>query len=168
MLFLNKKYNKYYDNYLNLYNVLLDCSHYWIDKNSIIFFEKILEEKKSVDISLIEIKEIIELYKYIYYLYKDIGKKIKYDLQNRKKMNEQFSIYLNNLDDIIKIYTNIEKVSPNEDYLKQKGMFITSKKNLKSIQNKINMILDQIEKNEHLINRKISKINIEKIQLTEY
>lgn len=56
ILELKKKYDIFYDNYLNLYNNYSDCSHYWIDNDSKKFFDILLEEKKKIKYEFYRIK----------------------------------------------------------------------------------------------------------------
>lgn len=167
LIFLNKQYDIYYDNYLKLYNILMDSSNYWNDMNSKAFYDKIITQKKDLNFILVEIKEVIDLYDYIYQLYKNIGKKIEFNIGFRNKMNEQFSLYLKCIDDIIKIYNNLN-IEMNDEFLLQKNHFISVRKTLIDIQDKINSILDEIDKNEHLINKRMSSINIQKLAVKDY
>lgn len=118
--------------------------------------------------SFIELKEIIELYNYIYFLYKNFGKKIKFNNSFCNKMNDKFSEYLIIIEQIINIYESIEQVYNNDIIKKHKLYFINLKTNIIDLKNSVNKVINNIIKNEHLINRRISKISITKNSIINY
>lgn len=156
--------------YYNLYNELSNCSIFWNDNNSILFFDNVGSEKIAVSETITEFRQIMEIYNYLINKYSEFGNKIKIDTKQKNDILKKIDNYIDDIDDILNSFNNLSfrfdrTISDNiyRDIDKLKDI-INILYNLKS---KIKKHFDSFEEIEREVSLKISKINVDIFKETE-
>ena len=167
---LNLFIEEYESNSRNLYNELSNCSIFWQDNKSTMFFEKVNIEKIAINESINEIKEIYKIYTYILNKYSQIGNKIKFDIKLKNEIITKCDKYINYINDIKYDLRNLDYefdyTIANKIYneINKLGYIINDLTELKKNIKKHFELFEEIEKE---VNLKISKIKIDVLKLTE-
>ncbi|MBE6152813.1 MAG: hypothetical protein E7166_01110 [Firmicutes bacterium] len=164
ILKLNTLIDEYENNYLNLYNEIKKASSYWQDGNSINFFNDADYYKLKIQLNVEEIKQLKEVYNYLINKYSQIGNKITFNLNSRTYLINSFNSYINQIDEIIKLYNNLDLSFcsyERQKLINQRNQFKSIKNSLIKIKKNIINKLEYIEEIEKEINLKLSKISIE-------
>lgn len=167
---LNKLIENYQLNYLNLYNIVNDMSHYWQDHYSNLFFKDIEVRKLEIDNTVSEINNIKNLYNYLIYKYENIGNNIKFNLSNKESIYNKIDNCLNQYQSIINSYNSLDLsfCGSEVNSIGSQISRITNAKNiLSNYKEELRNIINYIEETEREITRKISEINIEDIKEQE-
>lgn len=156
--------------YYNLYNELSNCSIFWNDNNSIIFFDNVSTEKLAVNETITEFKQIMEIYNYLLNKYSEFGRKIKIDTTKKNDILRNFDNYIDHIKDILNSFNNLSfrfdrTISDNiyRDINKLNDIINI----LYSLKNKIKKHFNAFEEIEREVTLKISKINIDIFKETE-
>ena len=166
---LNSLIDEYEDIQLNLFNQLKNCSIDWQDGNSICFDNSIYLDKKESELILIELKEKINLFSYIYDEYSVIGNNINVNLNNKEKLLYSIESDYIRTKNIISEFDNIgnffycpEKENINFQYKKM----ISIKNKLSNYKNLVSKMFKKVEVIERNIKIKLKKI--EEIRINEF
>ena len=150
----------YENNYLNMNNLFSEIKGYWIGENSILFFNKTDYEQKNIYNNINEIKELLNVYKYIANVYSNFGNEIVSNVEKEEYLATYFNVYLSLIDQIVILYSSIPA---NYSYLieDQKSYFINLKRKIINIKNSVKSSCNQISRVEEIIENKVSKIKID-------
>ena len=166
---LDNLINEYEEIQLNIFHQLKDASINWNDGNSLIFNEKINDDKKESELFLIYIKEKKELFDFIYTNYSQIGKKI---ICNLDKKDSILSLVDSCISQVQTILNEFNQIDISFDYyeqnsiLQQKQKMIDLEKTIENIKYNIKTTYTKIEKIEKVVQKKIQKL--EKIDIKEF
>ena len=167
---LNNLIESYQLNYLNLYNIVNDMSHYWQDHYSCLFFKDIELRKIEIDNTITEITNLKNLYNYLVYKYENIGNNIKFNLSNKESVYSKIDNCLNQYQNIINSYNSLDLSfcgSEVSSISSQISTLTNAKNILSNYREELRNIINYIEEIEREITRKISGINIEDIKEQE-
>ena len=145
----------------NLYHQLEKATDHWQDERSRVFYEKIHTEKNNTDKVLNQLKDIQEIYQYLYESYHQFGTVIYCEVTERKKVFQKMEIYVENLK---KIYVELNQVDTSFAYpesnsiLEIRGKIALQLKNLNDLKNKIQSFLTRVEEIEKEVSLKTSKL----------
>ena len=157
---INHLIEDYELNNLNYYNEIEKSFSYWNDEQSKKFYSQLMEEKNDENKNLYNMENLISIYKDIIDIYTKLGSKINYNIETKEELLNYFYIYINKINKIINLFNNIDyDFCPNEatKLFKIKESINSISKNIKSIKNNTNSIIDKIEKNEQSIYELITK-----------
>lgn len=165
---LNNTIDEYNLTYLNLFNSINQLSESWISNNATNFFACMEHEKIETEELINSMKSQKDIYKYIYENYREIGNKVKCNLDAKDTIFTKVDNCIYKTKEIINLYQDInitknyeEKESINKKYESTKKVL----NKYKCIKENIKRIYGKIEEIEHEINRKLE--NIEPMQVDE-
>ena len=156
--------------YYNLYNELSNCSIFWNDNNSLLFFDNVSYEKKAINETITEFKQIIEVYNYLVNKYSEFGTKIKIDSKQKNDILKKIDNYINDIEDILNSFNNLsfrfDRTISDNIYrdINRINDIINILYNLK---NKIKKHFNAFEEIEREVTLRLSKINIDILKETE-
>lgn len=156
--------------YYNLYNELTNCSIFWSDNNSLVFFDNVSTEKLAVNETITEFRQIIELYNYLVNRYSEFGTNIKFDIRQKNDILKKFDNYIDVIYDILSSFNNLsfsfDRTVSDIIYRDIDGLndIINI---LGILKNRIKKHFNTFEEIEKEISLKISKINIDIFKETE-
>lgn len=167
---LNNLIEDYESIYYNLYNELSNCSIFWRDNNSCLFFDNVRLEKIAVNETITEFKQITEVYNYLVNKYGEFGNKIKINTKLKNDILSKFDNYLEDIYDILDAFKNLtfrfdKTISDNIYRDMEKLVDIVNI--LVSLKSKIKKHFNEFEEIEKEVSLKISKINIEILKESE-
>lgn len=165
---LNNIIDDYNLTYLNLFNSINQLSESWIGNDATIFFTCMEKEKTETTELINRMKYQKEIYKYIYESYREIGNKIKCNLDAKDTIFSKVDNCIDKTKEIINLYQNInitksydEKESINKKYESTKRILNKYEK----VKENIKKVYIKIEEIEHEINRKLE--TLEPMQINE-
>ena len=165
---LNALIDEYEENSINLKNSFKSVSFFWNGNLMQKYMDDVNNELKKLDLTILNLESIKDIYNYIIEQYSFIGRKIEFDNSFKVKVFTYFDTIINDYDNILQKYnlvnysldsqltTIIEK--ERVTLLNNKNSIINYVSDLKNIYNK----LEEVEKN---IKQRIYKLNLEKIEL---
>ena len=166
---ISKIIEEYDEIMLNLFRYLLDSYTNWQDSNSILFSQKIGEERLEMSNYFDILTQKKDVLKYLYDRYSEIGKKISINLNSK-------NIILGIIDDCYRQASDIrysfEQIDTSFYYderqtiLNQKDEIYDVMEELRDIRSNISELYTKIEGIELEIHKKIS--NIEQIKINEF
>ena len=166
---LDNLIDEYEEIQLNIFNQLKDASINWNDGNSLIFNEKMYDDKKESELFLMYIKEKKELFNFIYTNYSQIGKKISCNLE---KKNDVVSLINSCLFQTRAILNEFNQINTSFNYyeqdniLQQRQKIIDVDKIIKDIKYNIETTYTKIEKLEKVVQKKVQEL--EEIDVEEF
>ena len=163
---LNALIEEYENIQLNIFNQLKDSCVNWQDGNSLLFNDKIYQEKQESELFLLNLKKRKELYDFIYSNYIEIGKKIKCNLANQNSVLFFIDNCCEQIDSILYEYSKLDYGINIADVQKQIIELNNIKKGLLDIKNNIKKMCEKIRKIENEILLKIQ--NIEDVFINEF
>lgn len=153
----------YNDVYLNLFNSINFLQNYWKGSTADRYFYNVIEEKVETEKLLNEIKLQYNIYLYIYDNYKNIGNKIRCNLDSKETIINKINNCIEKTKEIINMYTVI--IDDYNDY-EEKNRLIKLKDRMKNVLSKyetskktIKETYGKIEDIEQEINKKLAKID---------
>lgn len=165
---LGKICKEYDNNINNLFLMFQKANTYWHDATASKFFSSLEQEKITNQKEILNIYNKLEIYKFIYAKYIELGKKIKCNLSNKENIINKLNQCINILSNLIKSYNSLNMYFANEKYMlsNEKTKLINSYNTLISSKEKIEKIYKKIEEIETQISNKISKLEI--VNIEEY
>ena len=167
---LNNLIEDYESIYYNLYNELSNCSIFWKDNNSNIFFDNVSKEKLAVNEVITEFKQITDLYNYLVNKYSEFGNKIKFNIKLKNDILSEFDNYLNNIYDILDDFKNLTfrfDSTISDNIYKDMDKLVDITNILVGLKSRIKKHFNEFEEIEKEVSLKISKINIDILKETE-
>ena len=158
---LNLLIKEWKNTQLNLYNQMDQAFTHWKDNSSVDFEEKIYLEKNNVEQVVKKVKDIKDIYQYLYNRYNKLGDKILCDVESRKDLITRIEIYYENLKKIYNQFDNIDLSVLSDE--KEKIATVKNKlkiqlKNLTELKDKVLAFFDQVEEIEKEMLIRASKI----------
>ena len=151
---------------LNIFYQLKDVCFNWKDGNSLLFDEKIKNEKINTQVFLDAIQNKKDLFEYIYNEYKTIGNKIYYNLEKNDVIIKNIGICIAKLNSAIYELDSVDKSFYYEELTlinNKKNEIISIRNNLKSISDSIVSLYNRVLLIEGRIKAKISRFENIKI-----
>lgn len=156
--------------YYNLYNELSNCSIFWNDKNSILFFDNVSFEKIAVKETITEFRQIVVIYNYLVNKYSEFGTNIKIDTKQKSNILKKIDNYIDEINDILNSFNNLtfrfDRTISDNIYrdINRLNEIINI---LYKLKNKLKKHFNAFEEIEREVSLKISKISIEIFKETE-
>ena len=167
----NKILKKIQDNNNDIFYNFNNIYDNWHDKKSKELEEHLIREKKKIYNLENNIKEQISIYEFIKEKYKDLGNKIKCNLDSKTLIDDKLNIIIKLLEDIINQYNELGDIS----FFSEAEIIKTDEDKTKSIykefidlRQNILFSYDSIEEIEKELIEKTKDIDIEKIVLNNY
>ena len=154
--------NEYEDVLLNLFHQLKESCMNWQDGNSKLFEEKIFSEKLESNVMFNKLCDYNYIYTFIYDNYKNLGKKIEFNLNNKMSLINNYNSIIDEFVDILNEFDNIDNSFYYSEYNKIKNLkysLMNEKYTFINLKNNIIQILDNIDIIEKEVSSKISKLN---------
>jgi hypothetical protein len=159
----------YEELYTKIFNEFNEISIFWKDNTANEFFKKLEYEKLNFNKEQIKMKNELEVYKYIYNSYKEIGNDILCNLNSKKYIIDKLNKIKEKLENILIEYNDLNTsiCIEAEEYLKNekekiKEILDTTKLTKNTIEN----TFKEIEKVEQEVNNKLNKL--EKLEQKEF
>lgn len=171
---LNKTIDNFSNNILNIYNELNWANSNWNDFHARLFFTNVNSEKNKLNNTYDELILLKEVYQTIVNQYREIGNKIKINLENRDIILNKFNSFNEKINELLSLYNNLDLSFCSDIAImlnKQKNELLKIKEELINIKSKIRDVLMKIEEIEKDINLRLSKIDIEiikQVDINEY
>lgn len=163
---VNKYISEYEEVQLNLFNQLKESTINWQDEFSRQFESKIYLDKKETYILLCQLKDKNEVYNYAYNQYKEIGKKISCNLNNKNTIITTIDNCILQANSIINQFNAIDNSFYYWEYQTIedcKNKVINVKNKLRNVLSNIRNIYQKIENIEIEVNAKIKELEEIKI-----
>lgn len=162
LLELSKTYKEYYENINGLFLTLRNANNYWHDGNATKFFASLEQEKLKNQKEVINISNKIEILRYIYSKYIELGKEIKCNLDNKDKVINKINQCINITSQLIKNYNSLNMYFAYEKYslYNEKSKLNSCYNNLVTIKEKVNKTYKKIEEIETEVSNKILSLDI--------
>ena len=159
---------KYEDNINNLQFCYNDISNYWKDGKSEIFFDKINVNKNKIQKNILDLNELLNIYKDIYIKYNDIGNNIEYNLSNENIIYNKIDKCISIINKLNQKYFSISNSSNftvvSYDINDNLELLDTIKNDLLNLKDKISNMSFKLKNIEKEIKTRISKIKINYIK----
>lgn len=150
----------------NLFKTITESSFFWNDNRAKQFYQSMNKEHSETQNMITNIKEMRDLFFFIITSYKELGKKIKCDIESKKRIMDKYSILLSMLDNIIQKYENLdvsfcpeERSIVAEQIKEYKGV----KEKLYISKKRVGEYYESIYKIELMVKKKLSQLTISKI-----
>ena len=161
---LNHLIEDYEAIYLNFYNQISFATSFWNDSHSVAYFQEIERQKLKIKTTIQEMKDVKDVYTYLFQKYQNLGNKIVCYLDKQDETIHSFNQYIEKLNFIIQLYNNL-----NLSFCTREARCIRSERSrLIAMRNKMETVRDETKKTfntireiEHEVNYRISKITIE-------
>ncbi len=166
---LNDLISEYEDVQLNIFNQLKDSSVNWNDGNSLVFNEKIYDDKIESALFLLYIKENKELFDFIYNSYSQLGKKISCNLEKKNSVIFSIETCISQINTILNEFNQIDvsfNYSEKDNILKQKQKIVEVRQICLEIKNNTLKTYTKIEKIEKEVLKRTQKL--EKFDIKEF
>ena len=163
--------DNYYDIFINYYNSIDEIKNCWRTSKGGVYYSIICDEKKVISEFIYNLDDFLETFLYLIEEYSKIGDRINYDLlleDGYINLKNDLANYMNN---IINIYNNLNLVGSDAKIISlvenEKTKLVKFNDNLGSLCEKNRKVLRKIESIEKTIKRKISKIEVVIIGITD-
>ena len=163
--------DNYYDIFINYYNSIDEIKNCWRTSKGVVYYSIICDEKKVISEFIYNLDDFLETFLYLIEEYSKIGDRINYDLlleDGYINLKNDLANYMNN---IINIYNNLNLVGSDAKIISlvenEKTKLVKFNDNLGSLCEKNRKVLRKIESIEKNIKRKISKIEVVIIGITD-
>lgn len=167
----NEIIKKIEENNSNIIQNFNDLSKNWKDeKNQRLTSNFNLEKHRIIKLED-NVKEQLSVYKYIEAGYKELGNKIKCNLNSRDLINSKLDDIINTLNVILSQYNSLGDISfyPKANIIyNQKKEIRTVLTSFNNIKENINSKFDKVEEIEKTVAEYVSKFNIETFILNNY
>lgn len=156
---------------LNIFNQLKDACINWQDGNSVVFDEKIKDEKKQTQDFFAALEKNHDLFISIYNEYKSIGNKLYANLEKKEAVLKAIDNCIDNANAVIADFDGAERSFYYPEITSinsQRDAIIKVRDNLKTFRKKIEDLYKDVSKAEERIKTKIAKLEDPKIGLFVY
>lgn len=154
-------------NTINLYRNYSYALDNWKDEKSFKFLSNLEREKAKEENVYNQIKDLKEIYKYIYNSYSKIGNKIYFNEDKKESLVDCLNECLDEIDNIINAYNSVNLELYSREYVILENELIKVnelKVQMKELVDSINNVLNNIINVEDTVNDRLSKIKFEIIQ----
>ncbi len=159
------------ENNTNLFGCFTDISKYWNDDRKINLYTSYKLEKNRIIKLTDNIKEVKEVYEYLYNAYSTFGEVIKCNLDSKDNIIYKLDKIINQIQNLIYQYDNLGDISSYYNSHKiytQKSKLLDILDTYKTIKSKITADYDSIKEIETEAQDKLNKISIETFNLNKY
>lgn len=159
------------ENNTNLFGCFTDISKYWNDDRKINLYTSYKLEKNRIIKLTDNIKEVKEVYEYLYNEYSTFGEVIKCNLDSKDNIIYKLDKIINQIQNLIYQYDNLGDISSYYNSHKiytQKSKLLDILDTYKTIKSKITADYDSIKEIETEAQDKLNKISIETFNLNKY
>lgn len=165
--------NEYNDIHRSLFQTLSIATDNWKDSNSIVFNEKIYKQKNNSEKIFNEVKDRRNLFSYILTSYETIGNDIKFDLNIKNDINNEFDFAISKLRDSINHYNNAYDYGVGNYSSGIAGIMAIDCncsevekliQKIESVKSEINNIFNRLEYIEQQISNKIEQLEIVNVE----
>ena len=156
--------------YYSLYNELSNCSIFWNDNNSLLFFDNVSSERIAVNRTISEFRQIKEVYNYLVNKYSEFGTKINIDIKQKDDILTKFDNYIDDIEDILSSFNKLKygfDRTISDNIFRDINRLIDIISRLYKLKNKIKKHFNALEEIEREVSLRISKINIDILRDTE-